>query len=52
MVSKNIVKQRAESATQFEEIYKEHHDPQTREKKKILDNRRKREELIKEDNGL
>ena len=49
---KQKVKQRAESAVQFDEIYKEHHDPTTREKKRILDNRKSREELIKEDNGL
>lgn len=43
---------RMESATQFQEIYEEHHNPQTREKKKILDNRKKRRENIKNDLGM
>jgi hypothetical protein len=42
----------SEAGEQFQSIYKEHHDPVSREKKKILENRRKRAEIIKEDNGL
>lgn len=45
-------KQRSESAIQFDNIYREHHDPQTREKKKILSNRKLRAEGIKNDLGL
>ena len=51
MKKKEILK-RPESAIQFDEIWKEHNDPATREKKKILNNRKQREILIKEDHGL
>jgi hypothetical protein len=49
---KKVLKPRPESATQFDEIWKEHNDPATREKKKILNNRKKREEDIKNDLGI
>lgn len=51
-MKKKVKPQRAESAIQFDNIYREHHDPKTREQKKIMDNRNKRAELIKQDNGL
>jgi hypothetical protein len=44
--------QRAESAIQFDSIYREHHDPQTKEKRKIIENRKKRVENSKEDLGI
>ena len=46
------VKPRAESAVQFDEIWKEHNDPATREKKKILNNRKQRADNNKLDHGL
>jgi hypothetical protein len=46
------MKQKSESGRQFDKIFLEHHDPQSREQKKILNNRKKRAEIIKEDNGL
>ena len=49
---KKGLKPRAESAIQFDAIWNEHNDPATREKKKILNNRKTREELIKQDHGL
>jgi hypothetical protein len=44
--------QRAESAIQFDSIYREHHNPQTKEIKKIMENRNKREQNNKEDLGI
>ena len=49
---KKVIKPRPESAIQFDEIWKEHNDPATREKKKILNNRKQREEDIKNDLGI
>ena len=49
---KKKVNTRSESAIQFDEIYREHNDPQTKEMKKILNNRNKRAEDIKKDLGL
>lgn len=46
------MKQRSEPAKQFDEIFQEHHDPRAKEKKRILDNRSKREEITKQDHGL
>lgn len=51
-MKKKVILQRPESATQFDSIYREHHDPQSREKRKIMENRDKRAELIKQDSGL
>jgi hypothetical protein len=45
-------KKRNEPARQFEEIFREHHDPEMKYKKKILDNREKRKEDIREDLGI
>lgn len=42
---------RPESAKQFDEIYMEHHDPEAKEERKILKNRRKRAEEIKKELG-
>jgi len=50
-MKKDILK-RPESSIQFDAIYKEHHDPRTREQKKIIENRKKRVENNKQDNGL
>ena len=47
-----IRKTRLESAIQFEDIYEKHHDPEERAKRKILENRKKREEDSKNDSGL
>lgn len=44
--------ERSESAIQFDEIYAEYNDPVKREEKKIKENRKKREENIKEDLGV
>lgn len=44
--------QRPESAIQFDNIYREHHDPKTREQRKIMNNRKIREDNNKEDHGL
>ncbi len=51
-MKKKVNLQRPESAIQFDNIYREHHDPDSREKRKIMENRNKRAELIKQDNGL
>ena len=37
---------------QFDEVYREHHDPKSREKKRILEYREKRLKDIKKDRGL
>lgn len=41
-----------EAGRQFDEIYAEHNDPTKREEKKILENRKKREQNNKEDVGI
>ncbi len=51
-MKKKETKQRPESAVQFDSIWKEHNDPQTREKKKILNNRKQREQSNKDDLGI
>ena len=43
---------RSEVAIQFEEIFKNHHDPLKRQELKIKENRLKRANRIKEDAGL
>ena len=48
----NEKKPRSEVSIQFEEIYKAHHDPEERAKKRILNNRKKRAEYIKRDLGI
>ncbi len=47
-----VEKKRSETAVQFDEIYREHHDPQTAHKRKILNNRKIREQSNKEDLGI
>ena len=42
----------SESGRQFQEIYKAHHDPEERAKKRIKLNREKRAEYIKRDLGI
>ena len=42
----------SESGRQFQEIYKAHHDPEERAKKRILRNRIKRANDIKRDLGI
>jgi len=42
----------SESGKQFEKIYKLHHDPEERIKKRILNNRKKRAEYIERDLGI
>ena len=42
----------SESGTQFAEIYKLHHDPEERIKKRILRNREKRALEIRKDLGI
>jgi hypothetical protein len=42
---------RPESAKQFDEIYREHYDPEKKEERIILKNRRKRAEEIKKELG-
>jgi len=46
------MKERNEAGKQFNEIFREHHDPENKYKKKLLENREKRKKNIKEDNGL
>ena len=43
---------RGEPATQFDQIYREYHDPKTKEYKKILNNRKIRQEDNKKDLGI
>ncbi len=43
---------KSESGQQFDEIYKKHHDPEERKKRKIIENRKKRFETNKEDLGM
>ena len=43
---------KSESGIQFDDIYEEHHNPETIDKKKIDKNRKKRKEEIKKDLGL
>ena len=45
-------KEMSESGRQFEEIYKLHHDPEERIKKRILRNREKRALEIRKDLGI
>ena len=45
-------KELSEPARQFEQIFKEHHDPEMREKRKILNNRKKNIEEKEKDLGL
>lgn len=45
-------KEQNEVGRQFDEIMAEYNDPATREKKKILNNRKKRAEENKKDLGL
>ena len=40
---------RPESAAQFDLIFADHHDPDKKVERKLLDNRKKREENIKND---
>ena len=44
-------KKQTEVAKQFEEIYEKHHDPEEREKRKIIKKRQLRGELKKKDYG-
>ena len=46
------VKEQNEPGRQFDEIMAEYNDPVEREKKKILNNRKKRAESIKNDLGV
>ena len=43
---------KSESGIQFDEIYEEYHHPDTIEKKKIYENRKRKVEEIKKDLGL
>jgi hypothetical protein len=45
-------KEQNEIGRQFDEIIAEYNDPQKREEKKILNNRKKRAENIKKDLGM
>ena len=45
-------KEQNEPGRQFDEIMAEYNDPQERERKKILNNRKKRAESNKQDKGL
>ena len=45
-------KEMSESGRQFQEIYKAHHDPEERAKKRILRNREKRALEIRKDLGI
>ena len=45
-------KEMSESGRQFQEIYKAHHDPEERAKKRIKLNREKRAEYIRKDLGI
>ena len=45
-------KEMSESGRQFEAIYKAHHDPEERIKKRILRNREKRALEIRKDLGI
>ena len=48
----NEKKPRSEVSIQFEEIYKAHHDPEERAKKRILRHREKRALEIRKDLGI
>lgn len=43
---------KSEASRQFDNIYKEHHDPEARKRKAIRERRQKRAESIKRDLGL
>jgi vacuolar-type H+-ATPase subunit H len=40
---------KSEASIQFDKIFEEHHDPIEKERRKIIENRKKREENIKKD---
>jgi hypothetical protein len=45
-------KQQNEVSRQLAEIWEEHHNPEARDKKRILKNREKKREMIKKDLGI
>ena len=51
-IIQDMKKELSEPARQFAQIYKDHHDPEMREKRKIINNRVKRQEDKKKDLGL
>ena len=46
------MKEREEAALQFEEIWNKHHDPDERVRKRMLQNKLKRQEAARLDKGL